>query len=65
MSYKVTTVNVQWGYNKDPKSMFDNFATLELNYYGDSPKESTVKRELKALGLATKPIKHLQFFTVA
>lgn len=65
MSYKVTTVNVHWGYNKDPKSMFENFVTMNISYYGDSPKESSIKRELKTMGLATKPIKHLSFFAVA
>ncbi len=65
MSYKVTIVNVHWGYEKDPKSMFDNFATIHINYYGDSPKESSIKRELKSLGLAFRPIKQLSFLTVA
>jgi len=65
MSYKVNLVNVHWGYTKDPKSMFENFVTMHISYYGDSPKISSIKRELKALGLATKPIKHISFFTVA
>lgn len=62
MSYNVKVVNVHWGYDKDPNSMFDNFVTIHISYYGDSPKESSIKKELKKMGLATKPIKHLRFF---
>lgn len=65
MSYNVTVVNVHWGYDNDLNSMFDNFATIHISYYGDSPKESSIKKELKKMGLATKPIKHLRFFAVA
>ena len=65
MSYNVTIVNVHWGYDKDPNSMFDNFVSIHINYYGDSPKESSIKRKLREMGLATKPIKQLRFFAVA
>ena len=65
MSYNVNVVNVHWGYDNDPNSMFDNFVTIHISYYGDSPKESSIKKELKKMGLATKPIKHLKFFAIS
>lgn len=58
---KTTIVNVHWGYSKDPNSVFENFATIEVSHYGEQPKDTTIKRELKAIGLATKPIKHVRF----
>lgn len=58
---KQSIINVHWNYTKDSKSIFENFATIELQHYGEIPKESSIKRELKAIGLATKPIKNIQW----
>jgi len=65
MPYNVTIVNVHWGYKKDPNSIFENFVTMHISYYGNSPKESSIKRKLREMGLANKPIKHLSFFAIA
>jgi hypothetical protein len=58
---KTCLVEVEWICRLADYKTFDHSATIQVKHYGDTPKESSIKKELRSLGLATKPIKNIRW----